>query len=153
MRKIVFVILLLLIGLTSFAQQNILHLKFIDGENVEISLNQFPKLSFSNNNLCIEWKENIFYYPYDNITDFSYSVASEESGIKDVTNNSFNHLSLCDDGLLVTNKSLVEVYSIDGNLVLKKTDFIGLLPYSDLPYGLLILKVNNVSFKYMNHKK
>lgn len=139
--------LLGLIPLFSFASLNELNIKLVDGRNIKVSLYKNPKLIFKSDQILLEFNNQTFEFSANDIVGFNYSSAV--SSVDDIHMDSQGDFIITNDGINVINNSNVRVYRLDGNFVMEKR-VLGLLPYSDLPTGYLIITINNVSFKYLN---
>lgn len=140
-----------LIPLFSFANLNELNIKLVDGRDIKVSLYDNPKLIFKSDQILLEFNNQTFEFPSNDIVGFNYY--SVVNSVNDIRMDRQNDFIITNDGInVVKNNSNVMVYSLDGNLIMEKR-VSGLLPYSDLPAGYSIITINNVSFKYLNQQR
>lgn len=145
-------IMVVLVNMTSKADNRVLQIWQTDGQIMTISLNEEPRTTYSDGNLIITTTRTTITYPLEQVWKYTYVLdgsISEGDGVPDGIKS-----ILSDDGETLTFKGLkknteIQLYSTSGQLLrkFKANSNQVAVSISQLPTGVYIVKANNATYK------
>lgn len=126
----------------------------LDGSRIQFHLTDEPVTTFADGNLVITTNQGVFSYPLANMVKYTHEGLPEGIDAPMVAPGDIlvkqNNEMLLIEGL--PDNQLVEIYSVDGKLILSKRATGGqgtLLSLVGQPQGTYIVSVGQTSFKFV----
>lgn len=151
MKKLLFLMIVLFVAITTKADDAVLQVWFSDGQVMSINLNDNPKTTYKDGNLLILTDNNSVTYPLEKVKRYTYATST---GIETPAKLS---VSFSSDGESLTFTGLkphthISIFNVTG--VLLKTIDSGnqsktIISASHLPVGVYLVKVNGGTYKIM----
>lgn len=122
-----------------------------NGERVNISLEEYPRVTFTSDEVLITTHMNDFSFPAKDIVRFTYDTST--TGIENVTSDNQLSFSLIKNRLSISNtksNSTIMVYQVDGVLMTsQKSDKSGnvIINMESYQPGVYIVKTASGNFK------
>lgn len=122
-----------------------------NGERVNISLEEYPRVTFTSDEVLITTHMNDLSFPANDVVRFTYGTSATD--IANVTVDNQTSFSLTDNRLSISNiksNSTVTVYQADGALITsQKTDKSGNVTINIESYqpGVYLVKTSSGNFK------
>ena len=126
----------------------------MDGTQIQFLLSDEPVTTFENGNLVITTNQGVFSYPLAQMKKYTHEGLPEGIDVPTVAPGTImvrqNNEQMLIEGL--PDNQLVEVYSVDGKLILSQRSIAGqatLLNFVAQPQGTYIVNVGKTSFKFV----
>ena len=151
MKKITAIFFQLFIGMSLFASttDNDLVVWFINGNCAVISLTEKPNITFTNEEMHISCKNQIFSYDINTIGNFSYTLSANSLSETEISYK-----------ITINSKEELQISGLIGNNTIKIFDIKGLLLYSTISKDntiriplkqhnseYIVIRINDKSFK------
>ncbi len=123
-----------------------------DGTKVSYILRQQPKISFSTKEIIVKSNDVDIIYEREEIAKFTYEIVNVQTGIINLSTDE-KAFEIIDNAIMfpqLKSNSVVNIYSISGNLIFHKEITEGgeyMFPLTSCVNGVYLVNVNGLTYK------